>query len=321
MNREDILAQAIDWHLRQSTMPDGDWEQFVSWLEASPAHARAYDSVAINDRLLGELAPPAVNSAPIANDTAPIAANDDEYVPLHKRRWLWNVGGTGIAAAFVALMAPTLMPQAQPYMVQTAPGEQRTVQLADGTRIEMSGGTSLKLDHKDLRVAELNAGEAVFHVRHDAGAPFTVRSGGLTVQDVGTVFDVSRAGSRLDVQVAEGSVLFEPKGQALLLAKGDAVTANEVTRTVVRSRIAPEAVGEWRSGRMAFSGSTLAEVGAAIDRAYGIDLVLEGDLPQRPFTGMVRMTGAADRDIPHLAALLNTGWRRDGAKWVLAPKR
>lgn len=306
----ETIERAIDWHIRQAELTEDGWQAFVAWLEV-PANALAYDRVALDDRLLDEVRFPAT----AANDTAPLTADD-----APKRRWPWALAGSALAASLVALLAPSLMPTAaDPYRIQTRAGERRSVQLADGTRIEMNGGTSLQLDRADARIASLESGQAVFHVTHDARHPFAVRSGDILIRDVGTVFDVARSGSRLDVQVAEGSVLFQPDREALLLKPGNALTAQEKTHELIRSTVAPAIVGGWREGTLSFTGETLDTVFASIQRQYGIDVRLEAGLPHRPFTGMVQMTGAADRDIPHLAALIGARVRRDGEQWILAP--
>ena len=286
-------------------MAEGDWIAFVDWLEADPANACAYDRVAADDRTM-----PAI-PAPIA----PPAAR-----PLLPRRWAFGIGGTAIAASLVALLLPAMLPQAaMPYSVTTRPGEQRTIALADGTRIDLDGGTRIDLDKARPRSVTLAAGEAVFHVRHDAADPFTLHSGDLTVRDIGTVFDVTRAGQRLDVAVAEGSVMFQPDRDALTLAAGKRLSADEHLGSVTLGSVEPAAVGGWRDGRIAFAGDPLSSVFAAIDRRYGVTVRLAPGLSDRPFTGMVALTGAADRDIPHLAALIGATWRRDGEQWILTP--
>ncbi|MEJ8629191.1 FecR/PupR family sigma factor regulator [Sphingomonas sp. I4] len=47
-----LEEQAIDWHIRQRDMSAAEWDAFATWLEDSPAHARAYDAVAMADALL-----------------------------------------------------------------------------------------------------------------------------------------------------------------------------------------------------------------------------------------------------------------------------
>lgn len=303
----DIIDQAIDWHIRQADMTDGDWRTFVSWLEADPAHAEAFDRVSIDQALLAD---------------QPRTPANDQFAPARgsRQRWMWAVGGTAVAAGLVALVMPLAMaPASDAYWLQTKPGQRQDVALADGTRIEVSGGSRLQLDRLNPRVASLETGEATFHVRHDDHDPFTLRSGDLTVRDLGTVFNVARDGTRLDVQVAEGSVLFQPDADAVKLTAGTALSAREDSSSIAMSRVAVDTVGGWRSGRLAFSGESLAHVADTIHRLYGTNLTLDPGLSVRPFTGMVRLTGAAERDIPHLAALVGAGWRRDGERWILSP--
>lgn len=304
----DPIETAIDWHLRQAELSADDWLAFVDWLEASPVNARAYDAVAADDRALAGLrgavmprpvlAPPAVYRAPPA-----------------RKRWAW-AGGAMAAGVAVMLAMPMLHGQAaNPYSVATRAGEHLTVTLADATQVEMSGATRLVLGRHDMRVARLEAGEAVFHVRHDAAHPFTLSAGGRTIRDMGTVFDVALTPARVDVAVAEGSVAFEPGASAVVLHAGEALSAKG--DIVARSQVSAETVGGWRSGRLSYNGAPLANVAAALERRYGTPVVLEGDLPDRPFTGTIRLSGSATRDIPHLAALLGADARRDGARWVL----
>ncbi|MBN8808936.1 MAG: FecR domain-containing protein [Sphingomonas sp.] len=308
LERADIVETAIGWHLRQAEMSTLDWAAFVDWLEADPAHAAAFDAVAQADRMVADATFPVV----AANDDAPLA-------PHERGRWRWFAGSGAVAALIAALLVPAaLVKHGAPYDVSTKAGERRTVALGDGTSIEMSGGTTLKLDRNDARVATLENGEATFHVRHDAGAPFTLTSGALTVRDLGTVFNVARDGQRLSVAVSEGAVMFQPDREAVRLGAGDVLTAHEDSGRVTREKVSPDTVGGWRSGSLSFQGQSLGEVAATLNRLYAFDIVVDADLSARPFTGMVRLSGAADRDVPHLAALIGAGWRRDGSRWILS---
>ena len=203
-------------------------------------------------------------------------------------------------------------------MVSTKAGERRTVALQHGTSIELSGGTVLRLDHADPRVATLDRGEALFHVSHDAAHPFTMTAGSVTIRDLGTVFNVARDGNDLTVAVAEGSVLFQPGGKQRKLAAGDSLAVRGDGREMTATRIAPNLIGGWRTGTLSFDNQKVSDVVAALKRLYGFELELGGGLSQRPFTGMVRFSGVADRDIPHLAEVIGATWRRDGERWVLS---
>ncbi|MBN2971134.1 FecR domain-containing protein [Roseomonas aeriglobus] len=306
----DLMDRAIAWHLRLVDAGVDDWAAFVDWLEADPAHAAAYDRVAMRDRVVAaEHFPQAASPAGNDND-APLAA------PRH--RWRWIAGGSAIAAGLAAVMVPQLLPQATAYEVATAAGERRALTLQDGTRVELSGGTRLRLDPATPRLVALEQGEALFTVRHDAARPFVVTAAGRTVQDVGTVFNVASSDAALSVEVAEGSVVYEPDGAAVMLHAGDGVSVDASANTVRRTRFAPDTVGGWRHGVLTFNERPLRDVAGTLNRLYGFQIELSPGLSGQPFTGMVRFSGAADRDVPHLAELIGATWRRDEGRWVLS---
>jgi transmembrane sensor len=305
----NIIDQAIAWHLRQDHMAAEDWAGFVAWLEI-PAHAQAYDAVAMRDRLVAEAAFP----QPVA---MPIAANDDQ--PATRGWWRWAGGGALAAALVVWLVPTTLGPRPTDTVYATRDGERRDVRLSDGTQVALNGGSLLRVSGDDPRSVALDRGEATLHVVHDAAHPFELRAGDQVIRDLGTTFDVLHTGERLSVAVAEGSVLFQPDGAKLRLGAGDAVTM-AADRRIVRSTLPTAAVGGWRSGDLSFEGIPVGEVAASLRRRLGVDLRIVGDLSRRPFTGMIHVTGAADRDVPHLAELIGATWRRNGEGWVLADR-
>ncbi|WP_204309887.1 FecR family protein, partial [Klebsiella michiganensis] len=71
---------------------------------------------------------------------------------------------------------------------RTAAGERREVALTDGSKMILNGDTRVAMI--DARHAELIEGEALFEVRHDAAHPFIVKTGDVTLEDAGTVFNV-----------------------------------------------------------------------------------------------------------------------------------
>lgn len=302
----DAIEMAIAWQLRLAEADAADWAAFIAWLEECPAHAEAYDRVATTDRILGDARFP---------EPPPTAENDNGPAP---RRWRWWASGAAAAAAITLVLMPTMRPAAQTYKVATRDGERRTIALDDGTRIDLSGGTRLTLDRRDPRIATLDRGEALFQVRHDPANAFTLNVGGVAVRDLGTVFNVARLDGHIRVAVSDGAVAFRPGASAVTLHAGEALSARDDGAGIARTRIAPVLVGGWRSGRLSFTGQPLGEVAGALKRLYGMDIALRGTLSERPFTGVVQFSGAADRDVPRLAELIGATWRRDGGQWILA---
>ena len=304
MTREE---QAIDWHVRQRDMSAAEWDAFATWLEDSPANARAYDAVAMADALL---VAPVAEPKPVMTET-PVAANDNRGWG----RW-WLMGGVAAAVALIA--GPALM-QTRPdiRVEQTRPGETRAIALNDGTQVELAGGSRLRLDRNDTRVATLESGQALFRVRHDASAPFELRSGDVAIRDVGTVFDVRREGARLDVTVAEGAVALAPRGQAVQLTAGQGARLDEAQGSLRRVQVDPAMVGGWRRGLLDLDGETVDAIAARLQSAYGMRIAVEGPLAKRSVTGLVRVTGDASRDVPRLAKLIGAEWRQSGGDWIL----
>lgn len=303
-DRATITEQAIAWHLRADTMAVEEWPTFVAWLEADAEHARAYEAIVAQDGLIARA------SFPVAG------ANDDKSTSPY---WWRFAGGTAIAAGLAAWLVPLALPSQVPAQVfRTRDGERRNVRLADGTQVAMNGGTILRVDPARGRSAELAQGEVTLHVVHDPARPFDLRVGGRVIRDLGTTFDVTRSGMAMSVAVAEGSVMVDPDTVAIRLTPGQALRA--IGDRYIRRNVTTESVGGWRNGILTFDGAPVADVVAGFRRLHGIDVRATGTLSQRPFTGMIHVTGTADRDIPHLADLIGATWRRDGEGWVLVER-
>lgn len=282
---EDTMrAEAIAWHLQLSGGADADWDGFARWLEADPRHNAMYEAVYDADQALDPV-------AELARDSQePAFAWFTPIQTSRARRWKWP--GMAAAAALVAFGSWVGMGGLNSeYAVSTAPGEMRTLTLADGTRIMLNGGSTIELDKTDTRVAELKAGEAQFTVHHDAQQPFTLTVGDQRIVDEGTVFNVRRAKTALRVEVAEGGVRFENGVNRLRLTAGDTLEANE--SGIVEGAKAVGDIGGWTRGRLVYRDTPLMEVAADITRARGIAIELGPDLSDRRFSGVIQLDGDA----------------------------
>ncbi|MBN8819750.1 MAG: FecR domain-containing protein [Sphingomonas sp.] len=307
---QEIADQATDWLMRQDDMAAADWLRFVGWLESDPRHAEAFDRLTLAD---GALA-----TAPeLATPVLPLPANDRGSPS--RRRLLWLGGGLAGAAAAAAVTLLALRPAPVDMQVaETRPGETRQIMLDEGSRVELAGGSRLLIDRAHPRQVVIERGEALFHVRHDAADPFVLRSGALTVRDVGTVFNVARDGAAFRVEVAEGAVLFQPGREAIALRAGASLSVREDLKEVRLGSVDPSLVGGWRSGRLSFSQTPVPEVLRTIQRLYGIQLVADERLSSRTVTGMISLSGEAHTDVPHIASLVGANWRTDGERWILS---
>lgn len=307
MTGRKVEEQALEWAIRAFDPEFDDWDGLTGWLEANPLNHDRYDHAlaAIAD------ARDSVATTPV--QTAPVAANDK----LPPRHGYWRWGGSAIAAMLVAVVGISVWnDRAQPYAVETAPGEQRSVQLADGSEIILSGGSRVTLDRADVRTASVDRGQMLFRIRHDAAHPFQVTAGDTQMVDLGTVFDVTRDPGRTRVAVAEGAVMVDPKGAKLRLDPGQAVVA---TGDQLRRQRA-EDVGGWREGRLTFDGAPLSDVARDLSRQLGRMVRADAAIADRPFSGTIDIRNLKD-DPALLGRLLAVRVRVDGRAWVLGSDR
>ena len=303
---------AMVWVVRLGDPAFTDWQTFTAWLEADPRHNALYEKVALADRDLGEVftaAPPLL--APSNDNPAPR--------PRFARRSLpgWSAAAVALLIAFTAY--PLLQHRDFAYDVTTAPGQQRTIALADGTRVELNGSTRLTLHRGNTRLASLAAGEATFTVIHAKAKPFTVQVGADRIEDVGTVFNVIRTGPVTDVGVAEGAVLYKARAEAVTLTAGQALHVAPATRRLVRSTAASDTIATWRRGRLVYRSSRIDRVAADVSRYLGVPVIPDPVVAQRTFDGVIVLDHDPKRLFARLGPLLDVVARPSQQGWRLTP--
>lgn len=305
-DRTNAEARAIDWLIRQRDPDFVDWDGFADWLAEDPGHAAVYDAVASLDHDLNAL-PPAPKSA------VTIAADAPRRVS--RRAWF----GGAIAAAFVgAISLPGLGLFDGQNRIETAAGEHRTVELADGSKIEINGASVIEIDKDRPRFARLESGEAMFHVVHREGAPFVVEAGGAKIVDLGTAFNVVRRGRQTSVAVSEGVVLYNPDRDNVRLVAGKGIEARDGdSRPPVVRDVDVANVGGWRSGLLVYNGTPLPVVAEDLKRTAGMQVSIAPEASGLSFRGALIIDKNRSRTIADLAALSGTKAERQGDGWIL----
>lgn len=301
MTKAEVETEAITWAIRLRDADAATWERFTAWLEAHPANAATYDHVATaGDGWIGSL--------------------DVPMVGLRRSRWR-GLPWFAAAASLVAMAGLgwfALRPD-QGYSVATAIGRQRAVLLADGTRVALAGGTRVTLFHGDPRRARLETGTALFRVVHQAGRPFEVRVGEETVRDVGTSFTITRTPAVVEVAVVEGAVLYEPDRAALHLGPGDRIVDADGPGAILHSKVAPQLIGNWRTGRLMFRNASLGDVADELGRATGLRVTIDPRLGGRRFTGTIVLDSGINQLAARLSALLGVLVQSTGDDWRFLP--
>lgn len=276
---DPIWQTAADWfaRLRDDAGLDA-WTDFQAWLEADPAHRLAYEEV---EALWLDMEDPAAEALLAAGTATPSTAADAQgpaprstvtaFTPRPRRPTRRLIAGGAIAASVAALavLAPRWLPSA-PTDYATAKGEVRAVTLADGSRLTLGADTQVSVRMRaGRRDVVLTDGQAAFDVVHRPGSPFVVAVGDQRVRVIGTEFNVSRRERRTAVTVRRGVVaVAQASGGEVRLTEGQQVLHTEGSTVQEVRRADPEAVFAWRSGRLIYDETPLAEVVADFNR-YG----------------------------------------------------
>jgi transmembrane sensor len=304
-DRADIRGAAIDWVVAQADPAFADWDGFLAWLEADPAHASAYEAVLA----AGDAADPAL-------ETMPVIETVTARPPIWRRQATGGLLAAGIVAA-IGVGYLNLRPS--PFVIETGPGEHRTVAL-DTATIALNGDTRLVLDHRNPHLATLDRGEALFDVKHNEAHPFAVKVGSDEVQDVGTRFDVTRDPAGTRVAVAEGMVVYNPKAEAVRLGPGQTLDARLSQAELRVATAATSDIGSWREDRLSYRQAPLSIIAADLARGLGLPIEAAPDVASQPFTGVIAYGGDKAQFLDRLGPLLDVKVKQDQGRVLLIRK-
>ncbi|RME62379.1 MAG: DUF4880 domain-containing protein [Alphaproteobacteria bacterium] len=194
---------------------------------------------------------------------------------------------------------------------QTAVGEQRTIDLADGSTVILNTNSAIEVAYtRAERIIRLSRGEAHFSVAKNPARPFSVYAGEGVVKAVGTAFAVHLLGSDVEVTVSEGTVaLFSQRGRevpaipsadtaapsnlasvASLTVNENAVFGKSIKRIAKMSARDVQRKLLWREGMIGFAGEPLAEVVAEVSRYTNIAIAIEDPaLEKTPIGGFFKV--------------------------------
>lgn len=295
MNDRRITEEAAGWYLDMRENPGAyAQEQFLAWLRRSPQHVAEYLAIA---QLHGDMRAVAAMDGMSLDELRALAATEPSVVPLRRdqaagprevpatqprrrqpARWAAAASILLLAAIAWFLGRPPADTPGVRYAA-TADGV-RTVTLADDTRIQLSPGSivDVRFDDRSRRI-ELVSGDASFDVGKDATRPMEVSAGGQRIEDIGTVFDVSRRSGDVEVSVISGRVAISnapapwldharlrltgkgwPAERIAEIGGGETARVSADGRLVGRGKADVATVATWLPAEIRFHDSRIADV-------------------------------------------------------------
>lgn len=277
-NRDDgrTAEAAARWfaHLQGDAATDEDWLAFERWLQVSPAHARAYESL---ERLWVDLdyAPLAreLGGRPLRAARRPSPLRPSAHGP---GRRVWIGAAAAIAASLAVVVGLGLQPGATASQTYETPaGQTRDVTLADGSHIRLNAASKITVSlGRHARRVEMGDAEAVFDVAHDARRPFLIGVGDRQIRVVGTEFNLRHRDDEVDLTVRRGIVEVRP-ANAPQAAPTRVTVGQELTHTDGQAgqllKIADPAQSfAWTNGQLIYKDQPLSEVAADLSRRFNV---------------------------------------------------
>lgn len=182
--------------------------------------------------------------------------------------------------------------------IVTPAGEQFTVTLADGSRVYLNAGSSLRFPvfFGGSREVYLT-GEACFEVNADASNPFIVHVNGESVKALGTMFNIKAHTEEktASVTLVRGAVNVALGGKEQTLHIGQQLNYKAGQPAYSIKEVNTDIVIAWKEGYFAFDRESITSIMAEIGRWYNMKVIFAGGNVNRKFSGKImRFTNITD---------------------------
>jgi transmembrane sensor len=167
----------------------------------------------------------------------------------------------------------------------TKKGKVSMITLADGTKIWMNGGTTIRVpsnfNSSTFREIFLDTGEAFFSVKRDTSRPFSIATESMLTTVLGTSFNIRAypESDQYQVAVATGKVMVAQQNgnQTTVLSEGlikdQVLTQHLNANTTIINQQDATFISSWKTNRSIYINDlTLSQIGEELSRHYNIDV-------------------------------------------------
>lgn len=199
-----------------------------------------------------------------------------------RRRRLLQMASAAVFLLLVGMLSWLWWEQAELVVTQTAFAEQKNIVLPDGSTVKLNANSSIKYhktwDPDKTRQVWLE-GEAYFEVKNkrETGQKFEVITEDLTVEVLGTIFNVNARETSTQVFLEEGSVNLDLEEQVedILMEPGELLTYSKALGKPIKKRVEDEAPASWKDGTAILTNALLKDIIQKIHELYEVKVVVE----------------------------------------------
>lgn len=228
-----------------------------------------------------------------------------EAQPVARVRWL----STWMKAAAVVLLISVggyylvnQVTKSSQEIVATGYGEKRTITLPDHSVVTLNASSSITYNkvwnEKQPREIWIE-GEALFDVKHlnkiSAEQRFIVHTNGITVEVLGTTFNIKSRHGKTNVGLITGKIKVGYQKGAVVMQPGDYIEYADNQLVLAKKLDKPEKIKRWTQTQLTFTDATLGEIIETLQDNYGyVVKVKEASLKKLKIEGDINVTNVEE---------------------------
>lgn len=285
MKEQELYLLITKYLSCQASAEESGW--LTNWLALDKSNQQTFDEVKRmwegHQRLADENSIPALSVL-----RARIAADEQHKVPTQSKRvklyWL-AAAASVLGIIFTAwhfFPGKSIQHPLALLKATTRPGEKKVIILEDSTKVMLGPESSLSYPasfDKDNRTVSVT-GQAYFEVSRAEHQPFFVQTAVLSVQVLGTHFNVNADAGQAASTVAllEGAVKVRLKGnESYLLKPGQEISVDHITNQVALNQLDSALVFGWQQNLLVFKNEQFGDAAARIEKMYGVKIVFNNE--------------------------------------------
>jgi len=276
---EDLIKDPsfFNWVNKNNNNDIVFWE---NWIKENPQHQQLVNDA--KDIILGVQFSPTilpqekVNSELTKLNNRITNTQSTKQTSIFSKKKFWMRAAASIIFLIGAAAFLFWINQPQPILHQTAFGEKLELKLSDGTQVALNANSSMKYFKENPREVWLD-GEAFFKVekKSQTKEKFLVRTNDLTVEVLGTAFNVHTRKEKTEVILEEGKVNLQlENGEEKEMEPGDLISFSAKTNQILENKKAIESKKHtsWKDGNLLFENISLGEAMEEIAEVYGVEI-------------------------------------------------
>lgn len=314
-NEQDFVCDPDfqDWIINRNEEKEVFWKKFF---EANPNKKEAGENarkILVNIKFREELPDASLIESSFAKHLADIERLNDNKVVDISTRFPWKKV-LRMAAVFggVLLVISALLifnKKDTPVLVKTEFGNIKSIILPDSSSVVLNGNSTIKFSDNwgknDRREVWLE-GEAFFDIRHinkdtnkiKSYEQFIVHTEDLTVEVLGTAFDIRQRRGKTEVVLETGRIkvsFADGKTKEMTMKPGDKLTYYSDEDKLITGTTEAENFSAWKEKKLLLDDPTAAEVIEYLEDVFGKKLVLaNAELGKKTIEGPIQITNLDD---------------------------